>query len=83
MKLYRLLLVLGWQPPLFEKVDADICITLAVSLPEHRSFHRLNRLPRFTINAVGAIELLASLINCLEIRNDRPDRRTTQAVCLC
>ena len=83
MKLSRLLLILGRHPTLFEKVDADVGITFAVSLPEDRSLNRLNRLIHFTINAVGAIERLASLIDSLELRNDRPDRRTTQAVCLC
>lgn len=83
MKLGRLLLILGRHPPLFEKVDADVSITFAVGFPEHRSLNRLNGLSRFTINAIGTIESLACLIDRLEIRNDRADRRTTQAVCLC
>lgn len=83
MELGCLRLILSRDSPLFEKVDADVGISLAVRLPEDRSLNRLNRLPRFTINAVGAIERLASLIDGLEIRNDRPNRRATQAVCLC
>lgn len=83
MKFGRLSLVLGRHPSLFKKVDPDVGITFTIGFPKHRSFNRLNRLPCLAFNSVGTIKRLARLIDRLEIRNDRPNRRAAQAVCLC